>query len=88
MRCWAICRFEIACQSRRVSTWLYFPVLLALTYHMTREIYIDNARSNGYFFNAPFVIAVMTFYGSMMGLRPRTCRAGSFGDHHLGRGFQ
>ncbi|MPY88586.1 MAG: ABC transporter permease [Luteitalea sp.] len=68
MRSWEICRFEIAYQSRRVSTWLYFPVLLTLTYHMTREIYIDNARRDGYFFNAPFVIAVMTFYGTLMGL--------------------
>jgi hypothetical protein len=86
MRSWEIFRFEIAYQSRRVSTWLSFAVLLTLTYYMTREIYIDNARSDGYFFNAPFVIAVMTFLGSMMGLliatnwpamrQRETCRRG------------
>ncbi len=76
MRSWEICRFEIAYQSRRVSTWLYFPVLLTLTYYMTREIYIDNARRDGYFFNAPFVIAVMTFLGSLMGLLSATQLAG------------
>jgi ABC-type transport system involved in multi-copper enzyme maturation permease subunit len=76
MRCWEICRFEIVYQSRRISTWIYFPVLLALTYFMAREIYIDNARNDGYFFNAPFVIAVMTFLGSLMGLLSATQLAG------------
>jgi ABC-type transport system involved in multi-copper enzyme maturation permease subunit len=76
MRSWEIFRFEIAYQSRRVSTWLYFPVLLTLTFYVGREVYIDNARSDGYFFNAPFVIAVMTFLGSMMGLLSATQLAG------------
>ncbi|MEW6749707.1 MAG: hypothetical protein AB1505_01850 [Candidatus Latescibacterota bacterium] len=68
MGCWGIFRFEIGYQSRRVSTWLYFVVLLALTYYVTRETYLDSARSSGYFFNAPFVIAVITVPGNMMGL--------------------
>jgi ABC-type transport system involved in multi-copper enzyme maturation permease subunit len=68
MKSWEIFRFEIAYQSRRVSTWLYFIVLLVLTYYMAREIYIDNARRGGYLFNAPFVIAVMTVLGTMIGL--------------------
>ena len=76
MRSWEIFRFEIAYQSRRVSTWLYFAVLLTLTYYVARQIYIDNARSDGYFFNAPFVIAVMTLLGSMMGLLSATQLAG------------
>ena len=76
MRSWEIFRFEIAYQSRRVSTWLYFAVLLPLTYYVARQVYIDNARSDGYFFNAPFVIAVMTFLGSMMGLLSATQLAG------------
>ncbi|MBI4904048.1 MAG: ABC transporter permease [Acidobacteria bacterium] len=76
MRCWEIFRFEIAYQSRRVSTWLYFAVLVTLTYYVSRQIYIDNARRDGYFFNAPFVIAVMTFLGSMMGLLSATQLAG------------
>jgi ABC-2 type transport system permease protein len=76
MRSWEIFRFEIAYQSRRVLTWLYFAVLLALTYYVAREVYIDNARSDGYFFNAPFVIAVMTFLGSMMGLLSATQLSG------------
>ena len=72
MRSWEIFRFEIAYQSGRVSTWLYFAVLLPLTYYVAREAYVDIARSDGYFFNAPFVIAVMTFLGSMMGLLSAT----------------
>lgn len=76
MKSWEILRFEIVYQSRRVSTWIYFPVLLAVTYYVAREIYIDNARRDGYFFNAPFVIAVMTLLGSMMGLLSATQLAG------------
>ena len=76
MRLWEIFRFEIAYQSRRVSTWLYFAVLLTLTFYMARQIYVDNARREGYFFNAPFVVAVMTFLGTMMGLLIATQLAG------------
>ncbi|HEX2092568.1 MAG TPA: hypothetical protein VHG28_09215, partial [Longimicrobiaceae bacterium] len=68
MKLGEIFRFEITYQSRRVSTWLYVAVLAGLTFHMAREAYVDNARSGGYFFNAPFVIAVVTLFGSLMGL--------------------
>ena len=53
-----IFRFEFAYQSRRVSTWLYFAVLLVLTFLMaTRSIRRRTRASGGYFLNAPFVIA-------------------------------
>ena len=68
MKSWEIFRFEIAYQARRVASWLSFAILLTLTFYMTRQIYVDNARNEGYFFNAPFVIAVMSFLGSMTGL--------------------
>ncbi len=68
MKLWEIFRFEIRHQSRRASTWICAALLLVLTYYMTREIYIDNARNQGYLFNGPFVIATMAFLGSMMGL--------------------
>jgi ABC-2 type transport system permease protein len=76
MRFWEIFRFEMAYQSRRVTTWLYSAVLLVLTYYVARQIYIDNARRDGYLFNAPFVIAVMTLLGSIMGLLSATQLAG------------
>ncbi len=68
MKLWEIFRFEIRHQSRRASTWICAALLLVLTYYMTREIYIDNARNQGYLFNGPFVIATMAFLGSMVGL--------------------
>jgi ABC-2 type transport system permease protein len=68
MRSWEMFRFEIAYQARRATLWLSFPALLTLTFYMTRQIYVDNARNDGYFFNGPFVIAVMTFLGSVTGL--------------------
>ena len=76
MRSWEIFRFEIAYQARRVAPWLSFPILLTLTFYLTRQIYVDNARNDGYFFNGPFVIAVMTFLGSMIGLLVATQLAG------------
>ena len=68
MKLWEIFRFEIRHQVRRASTWICAALLLLLTYYMTREIYIDNARNQGYLFNGPFVIATMAFLGSLMGL--------------------
>ena len=68
MKLWEIFRFEIRHQVRRASTWICTALLLLLTYYMTREIYIDNARNQGYLFNGPFVIATMAFLGSLMGL--------------------
>ena len=68
MKLWEIFRFESRHQARRASTWICAALLLVLTYYMTREIYIDNARNQGYLFNGPFVIATMAFLGSLMGL--------------------
>ena len=60
--------FELSCQSRRVSTWLYFAVLFTLTFYLTSELSADYARSDGSLANGPFIIAVMTLLGSTMGL--------------------
>ena len=68
MKTFEIFRFEMRHQSRRVSTWICSAVMLLLTFYMTREIYIDNARNSGFLFNGPFVIATMAFLGSLMGL--------------------
>jgi ABC-type transport system involved in multi-copper enzyme maturation permease subunit len=63
-----IFRFELACQSRRVSTWLYFVVLLAVTLIVSGEPAQEYARMDGSFSNGPFLLAVVTLFGSTIGL--------------------
>jgi ABC-2 type transport system permease protein len=76
MTFWEIFRFEIGYQSRRVSTWLYFAVLLTLTFYVTSELSSDFARSDGSFSNGPFIIAVMALLCSTIGLLTATALAG------------
>ncbi|HEV2146397.1 MAG TPA: hypothetical protein VGR37_03180, partial [Longimicrobiaceae bacterium] len=77
MKLWEIFRFEIVGQLRRVSTWLYFVALLGITFQLTREAYVGNARNGGYFLTASFVIATVTLFGSIMGLLVPAALAGS-----------
>ncbi|GLC26926.1 ABC transporter permease/M1 family aminopeptidase [Roseisolibacter agri] len=76
---WSILRFEVAYQLRRVSTWLYFAVLLGLTYQFATEAYIDSARRGGFHFNSPFVVAAVTLLGSVMVLLVAAATAGDAG---------
>lgn len=71
-----IVRFEMGYQARRIATWVYGAALLAITFHMSREIYIGNARTGGYYFNAPFVIATVTVLCTVMALPVAAALAG------------
>ncbi len=79
MKLWEIFRFEIGLQSRRISTWLYFAVVLGFTYMMATEEFVDYARSGGYFLNSPFVTASVATMGSMIGLLITASFAGDAG---------
>jgi ABC-type transport system involved in multi-copper enzyme maturation permease subunit len=79
MKLWEVFRFDLGSQARRFSTWLYFPVLLAITYQLATEAYISKARAGGYFFNSPFIIAEVTLLGSLMGLLAAAALAGDAG---------
>jgi len=70
-------RFELGYQLRRPWAWVYFVALLGLILQITVEAYAGDARSEGYFFNAPFVIISITFVASFMGL---LATAGFAGD--------
>ena len=63
-----ICRFELAYQLRRVSTWLFFAVLVVIAFMFIRGNYIFDARRGDFLLNSPFVIATVTVFGSMMWL--------------------
>ena len=64
MKFWAVFRFELAYQTRRVSTWLYIPVLVFFAAVQLPEA-VSAARNGGYFLGAPFVIATATVFGSI-----------------------
>src|SRR4051812_13128494 len=72
-------RFEIGQQLRRPWTWLYFAALLAISFQIAIQGYTENARTGGYFFNAPFVIASITVVASAMGLLVSAAFAGDAG---------
>ncbi len=60
-----IFRFELAYQARRVSTWLYFAVLVFFAFVWTGENYLAYARNGDYFHGAPFIVAEVTVVGCL-----------------------
>lgn len=76
MKLWQTYRFEVAYQSRRVSTWFYFALLLGVTFLMAREVFIAEAWEGGYFLNAPFAVAQVTVVACVMSLLTLAAFAG------------
>ena len=66
MKLWETFRFEVAYQSRRVSTWFYFVLLLLVSFQMARDVFVPEARDGGYFLNAPFAVAQVTIVACML----------------------
>ena len=69
-------RFEVAYQSRRVSTWFYFTLLLVVSFLMAREVFLNEAQEGGYFLNAPFAVAQVTLVACILSLLPLSALAG------------
>jgi ABC-2 type transport system permease protein len=68
MKLWETLRYELAYQSRALSTWFYFLLLLVLGFLMS-VIFIDEPLAGDYFSNAPFIVtrvSLITFF--FMGL--------------------
>lgn len=57
MKLWETFRYELAYQSRSISTWFYFLLLLVLSYLMAATIFIDEPLAGNYFSNAPYIVA-------------------------------
>jgi ABC-type transport system involved in multi-copper enzyme maturation permease subunit len=72
-------RFELGYQSRRWWTWLYVVVILALSFVIAVQTATGDARRGGYWFNAPFAIAMLTVIGSVMGLLVAAAFSGDAG---------
>ncbi|HKG23804.1 MAG TPA: hypothetical protein VKC34_18020, partial [Blastocatellia bacterium] len=79
MKLWETFRFEVAYQSRRVSTWFYFVLLLGLSFFMAREVFVAEAREGSYFLNAPFAVAQVTLVACIMSLLALAALAGGAG---------
>ena len=71
-----IFRFEFAYQIRRISTWLYFAVLAVIAFLFISENYSYDARDGEFFVNAPFIIANVMVFGSLMWLLAAASVAG------------
>src|SRR5215204_2648773 len=76
MRLWETFRFEFAYQARRVSTWLYFVLLLGASFFMAREVFLNEAREGSYFLNAPFAVAQVTLVACILSLLGLSAFAG------------
>jgi ABC-2 type transport system permease protein len=66
-RLWEVFRFELGYQARRASTRIYLALFIALALALDFVIFLD-ARRDGYFFNAPIVIGLITIVASMLAL--------------------
>ncbi len=76
MKFWEIFRFEVGYQLRRVSTWLYFVLLLGVSFLMARDVFVAEAREGSYFLNAPFAVAQVTLVACLLSLLPLSVFAG------------
>jgi ABC-2 type transport system permease protein len=79
MKFWEIFRFEAGYQARLVSTWLYFVLLLAVSFLMARDVFVAEAVEGGYFLNAPFAVAQVTFVACILSLLMLAALAGGAG---------
>jgi ABC-type transport system involved in multi-copper enzyme maturation permease subunit len=70
-----VLRFELAYQLRRTSTRIYFAIFLGITLLLT-QVFLDDAREDYYYFNAPLIIAAVTVIGSMISLLVTAAMAG------------
>lgn len=77
MKLWETFLFEWAYQARRLSTWIYAAVLAFFAFAQVVGGGLPGARSGGYFLDAPFVIARVTAFCTLIWLLLASFVAGS-----------
>jgi ABC-2 type transport system permease protein len=87
MKLWEIFRFELAYQVRRVWTWLFFAVLLGLSFLMTRDNALAEALLDDFFLNSPFAVAKTTVFGSLIWLLVAAAVAGEAAARDVATGM-
>ena len=79
MKALEIMRFELSYQSKRWWTWLYAVALLSISLLIATDGLPESAQAQGYWVNAPYAIALMTFIGNVMGLLVAAAFSGDAG---------
>ena len=82
-----IFRFEFAYQVRRLTTWLFFVVLLVIAVLFVRGNFVADALAADFFINSPYVIAVISVFGSLFTFIVAAAVAGEAGARDMGTGM-
>lgn len=68
MKLLGICRFELAYQLRRLSTWLPFAALAVVAFLFIRQNVVSDQLYADFQLNSPYIIAVVTVFCSLFWL--------------------
>ena len=82
-----IFRFELVYQLRRVQTWLFFAVLVAISFASIEASFLADARNGAYMLNSPVVVAFGTVIGSVFWLLLAASVAGEAAARDVGTGM-
>jgi ABC-type transport system involved in multi-copper enzyme maturation permease subunit len=63
-----IFRFEFTYQARRLPTWLFIVVLTTFAFQFVRGSFLADALYQDFYLNAPFIVASVTVFGSLISL--------------------
>lgn len=63
-----IFRFEFGYQIRRPWIWLFFAIVLVLSFLMTRDGAVSEVLYSEFFLNSPFAVALTTVFGGLIWL--------------------
>jgi ABC-2 type transport system permease protein len=84
---WGIFRFEFAYQVRRGWPWLFFAVVLVISFLMTRDAAVADAVFDDFFVNSPFSIAITTVVGGLLWLLVAAVVAGEAAARDVATGM-
>ncbi len=87
MKLWGIFRFELIYQLRRVWPWVFFVVLLVLSFLMARDTSLADAMYEDFFANASFAVAKTTVIGGLIWLLLAAPVAGEAGARDVATGM-
>lgn len=82
-----IFRFELVYQLRRLTTWLIFTALLVIAVLFVRGNFLADALYADFFVNSPYVIAVVSVFGSLFTFIVGAVVAGEAGARDMGTGM-
>ena len=87
MKFWGIFRFEFGYQVRRAWPWLFFVVLLGVSFLVARDTSLADALYEDFFANSPFAVAKSTVVGSLVWLLVAAAVAGEAAARDVATGM-